>query len=159
MTDLPAIVPYDAEVTPAMHDLLLEADPDEAAVAAYLAQGQVFVCGAATTPYGVMVLLSHAPEGADIWEVKNIATVATHRGQGVGSALLAVAKSTAQAGGAQGLVIGTGNSSLDQLRLYQRNGFRICGVVPDFFANYPEPIYENGIRCRDMVRLHHPFRP
>lgn len=64
-----------------------------------------------------------------------------------------------QAGGAHALMIGTGNSSLAQLRLYQRLGFRIVSIVPDFFANYPEPIYENGILCRDMVRLRYAFDP
>ena len=50
--------------------------------------------------------------------------------------------------------VGTGNSSLDALAFYQRAGFRIVGVIPDFFVdNYPEPIVENGIRCIDMVRL------
>ena len=49
--------------------------------------------------------------------------------------------------------IGTGNSSLDQLALYQKLGFRITGIVAGFFYDYPKPIVENGIACRDMVRL------
>ena len=41
-----------------------------------------------------------------------------------------------------------------------RLGFRIVSIVPDFFANYPEPIYEDGfILCRDMVRLRYAFDP
>ena len=56
-------------------------------------------------------------------------------------------------GGARALDIGTGNSSLDQLALYQKLGFRITGIVADFFDDYPEPFVENGIACRDMVRL------
>ena len=49
--------------------------------------------------------------------------------------------------------IRTSNSSLDQLALYQKLGFRITGIVAGFFDDYPEPIVENGIACRDMVRL------
>lgn len=50
--------------------------------------------------------------------------------------------------------IGTGNSSIDQLAFYQKCGFRIAAIDPDFFIrHYPEPIFENGIQCRDMIRL------
>ena len=150
---------YDGPVTPPMQALLRAADPDARAVAAYLAQGQVYICGAADAPYGLMVLLPHAPEGAHVWEVKNIATATQYQGRGIASAMLHIAKQAAQAGGARALMIGTGNSSLAQLRLYQRLGFRMESVVPDFFANYPEPIYENAILCRDMVRLRYAFDP
>jgi hypothetical protein len=38
--------------------------------------------------------------------------------------------------------------------LYQKCGFRIVGVDFDFFRRtHPEPIYENGIECRDMIRM------
>ena len=40
-----------------------------------------------------------------------------------------------------------------ELALYQKCGFRLSGIVTDSFADYPEPIYENGIRCIDMVML------
>ena len=37
---------------------------------------------------------------------------------------------------------------------YQKAGFRITGVIPNFFKdNYDEEIIENGIPCRDMIRL------
>lgn len=50
--------------------------------------------------------------------------------------------------------IGTGNSSIGQLVLYQKCGFRITGVDIDFFVrHYQEEIFENGIQCRDMIRL------
>lgn len=50
--------------------------------------------------------------------------------------------------------IGTGNTSFSQLRLYQSCGYRITGIISDYFTRlYPQPIWENGIQCRDMVRL------
>ena len=58
-----------------------------------------------------------------------------------------------KARGARAVEIGTGNSSLDQLALYQKLGFRTTGIVAGFLDDYPEPIVENGIACRDMVRL------
>lgn len=51
-------------------------------------------------------------------------------------------------------IVGTGNSSLDQLAFYQKGGFRICGVDRDFFVqNYDQQIVENAIQCLDMIRL------
>ena len=55
--------------------------------------------------------------------------------------------------GAQRVEVGTGNSSIAQLAFYQRVGFRIVGVVPGFFDCDQPPIIEDGIPCRDMVRL------
>ncbi|MOA10270.1 putative N-acetyltransferase YvbK [compost metagenome] len=50
--------------------------------------------------------------------------------------------------------IGTGNSSIGQLALYQKCGFRITGVDRDFFIrHYDEEIFENGIQVVDMIRL------
>ena len=55
--------------------------------------------------------------------------------------------------GVKTLIVGTGNSSLSQLGLYQKCGFRLDHIIRDFFKNYPEPIFENGIQCIDMVML------
>ncbi len=50
--------------------------------------------------------------------------------------------------------IGTGNSSVNQLSLYQKCGFRITGIEHDYFTkHYEEEIVENGLLCRDMIRL------
>ncbi len=55
--------------------------------------------------------------------------------------------------GARRLEVGTGTFGY-QLTWYQRNGFRVFAVERDFFlANYEEPIYENGIQLKDMLRL------
>jgi ribosomal protein S18 acetylase RimI-like enzyme len=52
------------------------------------------------------------------------------------------------------LEVGTGNSSIGQLALYQKCGFRITGIDYNYFIrHYDEPIFENGIPCRDMIRL------
>nr|WP_084135835.1 N-acetyltransferase [Jeotgalicoccus psychrophilus] len=49
---------------------------------------------------------------------------------------------------------GTRNSSIGQLALYQKCGFKITGVDKSFFIrNYEEEILENGIQCRDIIRL------
>ncbi|WP_276511400.1 GNAT family N-acetyltransferase [Pseudomonas nitroreducens] len=72
----------------------------------------------------------------------------------MGRRLLLAAIEQARDAGLQRLTIATGNSSLAQLGLYQRVGFRIVGIDPDYFVrHYPEPIFESGIQCRDQIRL------
>jgi len=53
------------------------------------------------------------------------------------------------------LEIGTGNSGFGQIALYERCGFVRCGIDVDYFRKHsPTPIFENGVECRHMVRLH-----
>ncbi len=86
-------------------------------------------------------------------EIMNLAVRENKRGQGLGKALIHDAIQRSADHGAKKVVIGTGNSSLGQLALYQKCHFRITEIIEGFFDNYPEPIIENGILCRDMIRL------
>lgn len=84
----------------------------------------------------------------------NIAVDKNLQGKGIGSKLLAKAKRVAQENGGRTLEVGTGNSSFRQLAFYQRAGFRITGVRPDFFAGrYKKTYRTNGVKLQDMVRL------
>ncbi|MMZ68591.1 putative N-acetyltransferase YvbK [compost metagenome] len=77
-----------------------------------------------------------------------------YQGKGIGRQLVEQAIAKAKEHNATTIEIGTGNSSIQQLALYQKCGFRITGVDRDFFVrHYDEEIYENGIHCRDMIRL------
>ena len=76
------------------------------------------------------------------------------QGKGFGKQLVIDAIEVAKSRGYRTIEIGTGNSSIGQLALYQKCGFRITGVDIDFFIrHYPEEIFENSIQCRDMIRL------
>jgi len=87
-------------------------------------------------------------------EIMNVAVHERLRGQGIGKKLVEDAIQVARELGVQSLEVGTGNSSIGQLTLYQKCGFRMEGVIKDFFTdNYEEEIFENGIQCRDMIRL------
>ena len=100
---------------------------------------------------GVYVLLQTRPETV---ELVNIAVTETRHGRGIGKQLIEHAIQTATLSGYKTIEVGTGNSSIGQLALYQKCGFRIIGIDQDFFTrHYPEKIIENGILCRDMVRL------
>lgn len=136
-------------------DLLLEADPSEELVREYCNSGSCYVAREDGETTGVLVLLAL---DSVVMEIKNIAIAEERRGQGLGKKLIRFALGEAERQGYSEVVIGTGNSSVDQLVLYQKCGFRLHSIDHDFFTrNYPEPIIENGIQCRDMIRLVHTF--
>lgn len=140
---------YDREITTELMDLLLMADPDRGAILSYLPSSQILVCRNKSIFVGIAVV----SKNAEVCELKNIAVLPEHQGQGIAKAMINQAKTLARNSGAKVIEVGTGNSSLSQLALYQKCGFRIYGVEADFFNRYPEPIFENGIPCIDMVRL------
>ncbi len=132
-------------------ELLLLAQPSSENIQAALKQGMCHVARIGSETVGVFVLVQKSKR---LWEITNIAVAPKFQGQKIGKALLAEAISVGQKLGAKEIELGTGNSSLNQLAFYQKAGFRIVGIIPNFFTdNYDEPIYENGIQCRDLIRL------
>ncbi|HEY6598791.1 MAG TPA: GNAT family N-acetyltransferase [Pseudomonadales bacterium] len=140
--------PYPEEIP---WDLLLDADPSRARVESYLSDELTRVAKLDDVVIGVYALQRI---DATSFELMNIAVAESHQGTGLGRRLLGHAIGLAESKGARVIEVGTGNSSFDALRFYQRAGFRIVGVLVNHFVdNYDEPIYENGIQCIDMVRL------
>ena len=132
-------------------ELLLLADPSQSMVEAYIDKGECFVAEEDNRVIGVYVLIS---KGLGTSEVVNLAVAEEYQGEGIGKALLMDAIQTAKRKGYKTIEIGTGNSSIGQLALYQKCGFRMTSIDRDFFIRqYEEKIYENGIQCMDMVRL------
>lgn len=132
-------------------ELLLLADPSETIVKEYTARGECFVAELEKKIVGVYVLLPTRPETI---ELVNVAVAEELHGRGIGKQLVMDAVKLAREKGYKTIEVGTGNSGVGQLALYQKCGFRIVGVDLDFFVrHYPEEIYENGIQCRDMIRM------
>ncbi|XMB25298.1 GNAT family N-acetyltransferase [Paenibacillus sp. BR2-3] len=132
-------------------ELLLLADPSEEIIKEYLARGQCFVAHINEEIIGALVLIRTRPETV---EIVNIAVREDFQGKGIGKKLIFNAMEKAKEQNAKTIEIGTGNSSIDQLMIYQKCGFRITGIDRDFFTrHYKEEIHENGIQCRDMIRL------
>lgn len=139
-----------AEEQPPLH-LLLLADPSLSLVEAYLKRGQCFVAEVENCIIGVYVLLQMRPETV---ELVNIAVDENQQSKGIGKQLVYHAIQNARLLGAKTIEVGTGNSSVGQLALYQKCGFRITGIDRDFFIrHYSEEIVENGIKVVDMIRL------
>jgi len=130
--------------------LLLEADPSTDAIARYLADGHCVVARLDDAVVGVYVIKALS---AATWELMNIAVAPEHQGRGIGALLLHHAIDQARQLGAKRLELGTGSFG-HQLTFYQRAGFRVVVVEPDYFLqHYPEPLFENGLQHRDRLRL------
>ncbi|MFD2116878.1 GNAT family N-acetyltransferase [Paenibacillus yanchengensis] len=131
--------------------LLLLADPNEQLINSYLTRGTCIVAEYKEELVGVMVLLETRPATL---EIVNIAVVERWQSNGIGSQLIRYAIQQAKLQHLNTVEIGTGNSSIQQLALYQKLGFRMTSIDHNFFVrNYNEAIFENGIPCVDMIRL------
>jgi N-acetylglutamate synthase-like GNAT family acetyltransferase len=99
----------------------------------------------------VCVLIETRPHTV---ELINVAVEEDMQGRGIGKSLVLHSIQVAQLAGFRTIQVGTGNSSLSQLMLYPKCGFRIVSVDLDFFVRHGgQPIFENGLQCRDMIRL------
>lgn len=132
--------------------LLLEADPSEENIQSYLSKSQCFVAESDEGEVaGVMVML---PRSQSLMELMNASVLPTCHGRGIGSCLLAFALRELKSSGVKRVELGTGCFGY-QLKFYQRLGFRVDSVLKDHFLNhYPEPIFEDGIQHKDMLRLY-----
>lgn len=145
--------------TPTLHEisgeqasmaLLLEADPSTALIARYLQGGHCVVARLDEATVGVYVIKALT---AETWELMNIAVASEQQGRGIGALLLRHAIDQARQLGAKRLELGTGSFG-HQLTFYQRAGFRVVAVEPNYFLqHYPEPLIENGLQHRDRLRL------
>ncbi|GIO29913.1 MULTISPECIES: GNAT family N-acetyltransferase [Paenibacillus] len=131
--------------------LLLLADPDWAQVKKYLDASSWTVAEESGEIVGVCGLMTLDRASA---EIMNVAVDPAWQGKGLGKQLIQFALHEARSQGYDKVIVRTGNSSLNQLGLYQKCGFRMVRIERDYFVNnYPEPIYENGIPCRDQIVL------
>lgn len=132
-------------------ELLLTADPSREIIEEYINRGECYVAERDRQMIGVYVILPTRPETV---ELVNVAVAENHQGEGIGKCLVRHAIQAAKEKGYKTIEVGTGNSSIGQLALYQKCGLRITGVDFDFFLRrYQEEIFENDIQCRDMIRL------
>ena len=136
-------------------DLLLLSDPSEEVIAEYIHSSTIFAARLNEIIVGVLVLLKTRPK---TMEIMNISVYEEYQNKGIGKKLIHKAIEYAKESNMQMLEIGTGNPGLVQMMLYQKCGFRIVGVDFDYFRkNHKEKMFENGIECRDMIRMRMEF--
>ena len=132
-------------------ELLTLADEVEASVADYISRGTCYAACDGDRIVGQYVLIHTRPFTA---EIVNIAVAPDRQRQGIATALLAHAVETARRAGLRLLEICAGDAGFRDIALYDRCGFVRCGIDEDYFRKFsPEPIFENGVECRHMVRL------
>ena len=127
--------------------LLLQADPDEAMIARYLDEGEMYVLMANGQATAEAVVVRR-DDGE--FEIKNLATAPEMRGRGYAGQLVRhLFRLFAPRGGK--MYVGTSPANLG---FYEHLGFRMAYVEKNFFTdNYPEPIYEDGKLLTDMIYL------
>lgn len=136
-------------------DLLLLSDPSEEVIADYIQQCAKFTARLDSKTVGALLLLKTRPK---TMEIMNISVYENYQNKGIGKKLIYAAIEFAKAAKVKTLEIGTGNPGMAQIMLYQKCGFRIVGVELDYFRkNHEERIFENGIECRDMIRMRMEF--
>lgn len=139
------------QITVKHYQLFLEADPSQKIVDSYLNRAYQFemVCG--NELLGVILLIDTRPETI---EIVNLAVAESVQNQGLGEKLVRFGIDFAQKNHYRTIEIGTGSTSFAQLYLYQKCGFRVVSIDSDFFVrNYDEPIIENKLLLKDMIRL------
>lgn len=130
--------------------LLLEADPSEVCINNYLPGSWCFAAYKQSKIIAVCIVKQTEPEIAELF---NIAVDSSIQAKGTGTKLLKFTLRLLQDKSIKSVNLGTGTFG-HQLAFYQRQGFRVDSVIKDFFVdNYDEPIVENGIQHKDMLRL------
>jgi GNAT superfamily N-acetyltransferase len=152
------IEPHDgprAELRP----LFEEAEDSTRELDAYIDAGLVLVARDDGAVVGHLQLVD-GPGPAEA-EVKNMAVAGSHRARGVGRALLEAAAGIARGEGRDTLAVATAAADVDNLRFYQRAGFRLRAVERDAFTpatGYAPGTLIDGIELRDRVWLDRDLR-
>lgn len=134
-------------------ELLLDADPAKELVKEYLNNGECWAAKRDGSEEVLGVYVLNFPEEKTA-ELINLAVKSSHQGRGIGKECVAHAVQRCRELGISRLEVGTGNSGIGQIAFYQKCGFRMTGVIQDFFlGRYEEEVVENGISCKDMVRF------
>ena len=110
--------------------MLLLADPSLDLIKEYTSRGEVYIAEINNAVAGVYVLIKTRP---DTMELVNIAVKENMQGKGIGKILIKDAIKRAKKLSVKTLEVGTGNSSISQLVLYQKCGFRMKSIDNNFF--------------------------
>lgn len=129
--------------------LFAHADDSAAEIDSYINLGEVLVARRAQRIIGHVQLIAACAD----WEIKSVAVIEKQRGQGIGAALVRAALDRAFSAGASRILAAAAAADIDNLRFYQRLGFRMDRVERDAFGvdrGYPR-LEVDGIPVRDRV--------
>lgn len=134
--------------------LLLEADPSEEMIMQYLPESRMFLLEQVDLllekTEQVMGSIVLADLGNGRCEIKNLAIARKIRGKGYGRLLVEHAASIYAENYVE-MLVGTGEA---EIPFFERCGFSHAYISPNFFViNYPDPVWNNGQRCKDLHYL------
>ena len=130
------------------------AEDSAAQLDSYLVEGQVLVAAVGDRIVGHLQLVDAGD--AQQSEIKNMAVEPSFRSRGIGRGLIRAAIEFARVEHRSMLVVATAAADIDNLRFYQRAGFRMRSVERDVFtpaAGYAPQTSLDGIQLRDRVWL------
>lgn len=131
--------------------LLHDADEDDARTASALAdEANIAYAAYSGTECVGAALMRWKPDES---EILYIAVREQDRGKGYGTALISELLKLARKQSTKAVIVGTANSSVDNIRFYQKCGFRMDSIRKDFFSYFGRAVYENGILIQDMLML------
>ena len=147
-----AIVWHDGPRAPLRH-LFDLADDSAEQLDGYIELGRVLVAVADASK-----IVGHAQllpaDRDDTPELKSIAVVPDFRRHGIGRALVNRALEICRSEGAGAVSVTTATADLDNIRFYQRCGFRAASVERDAFTEakgYPPGLEADGVPVRDSI--------
>lgn len=138
---------------PLPFDLLLLADEERQAIEKYIHQSEIYVAAVAgeKIPVGVIAVL---PVNDQHLEIKALAVDPRYQNTGIGKLLIDQARAAAAERGFAELHVGTADGATREIAYYESRGFRRFALKEDFFVtNYSKPLFDHGVRLRDMVML------
>jgi ribosomal protein S18 acetylase RimI-like enzyme len=130
-------------------NLLLIGDEDEKMVKSYINEGTLFTIVYKKKEIGVVQCL--IDEKKATVEVKNIGLKEAYRGKGIGSKVIKKLEALYERNHYSKMIVGTADSSFENIAFYKKAGFYEAGVKKNFFLQYVPPIYENGLQAIDMI--------
>jgi ribosomal protein S18 acetylase RimI-like enzyme len=141
------------KLVPVLHD----AEEDDARIRAALRDPACRAYAGTAGDETVAAAVVRWPDG-EPGEILYLAVAATRRGQGHGRRMVAAIQDELPKHGRR-LLVGTANCALDNIAFYQKCGFRMYAVKPDYFDYIQPPLIENGIVMRDMIVFRYDVEP
>lgn len=130
-------------------DLLLLADPEEEAIDKYIDNCEVFEFYHRDILIGQGAVMELS---STVYEIKNFAIYEKFHNCGYGKILInLLCEKYLESFKNKDIIVGTSEQGVG---FYKKCRFQFSHIVKNFFiTNYKQPIFENGIQCKDMFYL------
>jgi len=134
--------------------LFVLADDSDTQVSTYISIGEVLTARDDDAIIGHLQIIETDDPG--VFELKSMAVNEGRQGEGIGCSLVDAAVVHCRSRDGHRLIVSTAAADIDNLRFYQRRGFRMSRVVQDVFGpstGYVQGTMVGGIPLRDQVFL------